>query len=214
LELVTLISSALAVFAYRKGLSLEDENALYNGNVFETLGYYDVWNDAARELQYHFQTRFGLDIRADLINWSRRGVFMYSVAHPRPHVLADISKRLFARAGLKVPEENFDYYAIDALARAEIYPVYPEIAERFGTRGSYLFKLSNSHLSRSVGDFLNLPQFLFASYKVYSTAGKTQMSHPRIERWLDNAALSDLLMRLARENRAAGLSRVLWACGG
>ena len=31
--------SALAVFAYRKGLSLDEARALYNRNVFEVLGY-------------------------------------------------------------------------------------------------------------------------------------------------------------------------------
>ena len=42
--------SALAVFAFRVGLSLQEANALFNDNVFATVGYYDIWNASAREL--------------------------------------------------------------------------------------------------------------------------------------------------------------------
>jgi hypothetical protein len=42
--------SAIGLFAYRKGLSLEECNALFNENVFDALGYFNVWNDSASEL--------------------------------------------------------------------------------------------------------------------------------------------------------------------
>ncbi len=70
--------SALAVFAFRKGLTLTEANALFNRNVFEALGYFDIWNDAAREFLETARQKFGMDLSAELMSWARRGVFMYS----------------------------------------------------------------------------------------------------------------------------------------
>jgi hypothetical protein len=200
--------SALAVFAFRKNLTLEAANALYNRNVFETLGYFDLWNAAADEL-IASSKEYGLDLSAELMNWSRRRVFMYSNVHPKPFVLFDLAKRLFAKAGVDALDINFDHYAIDDLARSEIFPVYPAIAERFGVRGGYLFKMSNFHVSNGVGDFLNLPQYLAACYKIYERSEPSQLAHKRVDGWINDAALSDAVVDLARKNLAAGLTPVL-----
>jgi len=109
--------SALAVFAYRIGLSLEQANALFNRNVYETVGYFDVWNSAAQEF-LTYANNFGLDLSTEFTNWSRRGVFMYSIVHPKPYVLADLARRLFVKAGLAIRNQNLDDYAIDDLARS------------------------------------------------------------------------------------------------
>jgi hypothetical protein len=201
--------SALGAFAFRRGLSLEEANALFNENVFEAIGYMNVWNDAAQELLgYVSGEKFGLDLSFELSTWARRGVFMYSTVHPKSFVLFDVAKKLFAKMGLPLRDLEYDYYAIHDLARAEICPVYPPIAQRFGAHGGYLFKLQNHHLSNGVGRFLNLPQYLAACYKIYETAKSSQMRHPRIDAWLDDDATSDMLLRLARENLRAGLTPV------
>jgi len=200
--------SALAVFAFRIGLPVEAANALFNANVFETVGYFDVWSPAAAEFLENARG-YGLDLSAELMSWSRRGVFMYSIVHPKPFVLADIARRLFAKAGLKAKNDNLDDYAIDDLARSEIFPVYPEIAELYGVRGSYLFKRGNFHISDGVGEFRTLPQFLAACYAVYKRARPEQIAHPRIDGWLADAELSRKLVALAQENLAAGLTPTL-----
>ncbi|MBI1868494.1 MAG: hypothetical protein HYS06_09420 [Methylocystis sp.] len=201
--------SALAAFAFRKGLSLQEANALFNRNVYEALGYFNFWNAAADELLETSKRRFGMDLSAELVNWARRGVFMYSVLHPKPFVLFDIARKLFAQAKLRVPDVDFDFYAIDDLARGYMFPVYPAIGEHFGRRGGYMFKLNNFHLSQCVGDFLTLPQFLAASYKVYQRSKNAQLANPRVDGWLADAAASDMIVRLARENLKAGLLPVL-----
>jgi hypothetical protein len=200
--------SALAVFAFRIGLKLEVAQALFNRNVFETVGYLDVWGPAAAEF-LKSASNYGLDLSAELMNWSRRGVFMYSIVHPKPFVLADIARKLFATAGLQIRNDNVDDYAIDDLARAEIFPVYPEIAEIYGVRGGYLFKRGNFHISAGVGEFLTLPQYLSACYAVYKRARPEQIAHPRIDGWLADARLSKNLVALAHENLARGLTPTL-----
>jgi hypothetical protein len=200
--------SALAVFAHRIGLEVEEANALFNRNVFEAVGYFDVWNPAVEEFLADAKC-YGLDLSLDLMNWSRRGVFMYSIVHPKPFVLATIARRLFEKAGLTIRSEDFDNYAIDDLARAEIFPVYPEVAELFGVRGGYLFKQGNFHISNGVGEFLTLPKFLAGCYAVYKRARPEQLSHARVDGWLADAEFSRRLVALARENLAKGATPVL-----
>jgi len=200
--------SALATFAFRIGLKLEEANALFNRNVFEAVGYFDVWNPAAAAFLEEARS-YDLDLSTELMNWSRRGAFMYSIVHPKPFVLASIARRLFDKAGLPILNEDCDAYAIDDLARAEIFPVYPEIAQLYGVRGSYLFKCGNFHISNGVGEFLTLPQFLAGSYAAYKRARPEEIAHPRIDAWLADAELSRRLVALARENLAKGKTPTL-----
>ncbi|HEY8138873.1 MAG TPA: WcbI family polysaccharide biosynthesis putative acetyltransferase [Methylocystis sp.] len=195
--------SALGVFAYRKGLSLEEANALFNHNVFEAVGYLNLWDSAANELINYAKLNFAMDLSFELLTWARRGVFMYSSVHPKGFVLYDVAKKLFATVGLPARELDFEYYAIHDLARSEIFPIYPPIGESLGVPGSYLFKLPNYHISAGVGDFLNLPQYLAACYKIYQSSKSSQMRHPRVDNWLSDDATSEMLARLARENLRA-----------
>jgi hypothetical protein len=201
--------SAIGLFAYRKGLSLEMANALFNENVFDALGYFDIWNEASRELLDNTLRLYGIDISTELMNWSRRGVFMYSTVHPMSFVLFDLSKKLFEKVGLKPRQVNFNYYDIHDLSRSEIFPIYPPIAKRYGAQGGYMFKLQNHHISTAVGDFLTLPQFLASCYKIYSRHDASKISNPRVDAWLADETTIGLLMRLARENFAAGLTPTL-----
>jgi hypothetical protein len=201
--------SALGVFAYRNGLSPDEALGLFNRNVFEAVGYLNVWDSAATELITYAKKNFDIDLSFELLTWARRGVFMYSSVHPKGFVLFDLAKKLFAKAGLRGRELDIDYYSIHDLARSEIFPIYPPIAEAFGVPGSYLFKLQNHHLSAGVGGFLNLPQYLSACYKIYRGARPSQLSHARVDGWLNDATFSRQLVALSRENLAAGATREL-----
>ncbi|HEY8163384.1 MAG TPA: WcbI family polysaccharide biosynthesis putative acetyltransferase [Methylocystis sp.] len=201
--------SALALFAFRAGLSVEEARGLFNENVIQAVGYLDVWNEAARELLDISKTRFGVDLSSDLMNWARRGVFMYSNVHPKSFVLFDLAKRMWEKVGLKPPSSDFGYYEIHDLSRAEIFPVYPAIARVFGAQGGYLFKLQNHHIANSVGDFLTLPQYLWASFKTFEKAGAERLANPRVEAWLADENTKRLLIGLARENLKAGQTPTL-----
>lgn len=196
--------SAVCLFAYRAGLTVEEARAMFNENVFRAVGYLDLWNEAAREFIEGTKARFGVDLSSDLMKWARRGVFMYSLVHPKSFVLFDIAKRMWEKVGLKPPSADFGYYEIHDLARAEIFPVYPEVAKVFGVQGGYLFKLQNHHLADSVGDFLTLPQYLASSFKTFEKIGAERLSNPRVDAWLADASTKNLLVGLARENFKAG----------
>ncbi len=197
--------SAIALFAYRAGLSVDEARAMFNENVFKAVGYLDIWNEAAEEFIGHAKTHYALDLSTDLMNWARRGIFMYSNVHPKGYVLSDLARRLWEKAGLKPPAADFSYYEIHDLARAEIYPVYPGIARVYGAQGGYLFKMQNHHLANTVGDFLTLPQYLSASFKTFEKTGPELLANPRVGAWLEDEKTKSLLVNLARENYRAGL---------
>jgi hypothetical protein len=201
--------SALGLFAYRAGLSVEEARALFNENVFQAVGYLDMWNEAARELIDSTKSGYGIDLSGDLMNWARRGVFMYSLVHPKSFVLFDLARRMWEKVGLKPPGTDFGYYEIHDLARAEIFPVYPPVAKVFGAQGGYLFKLQNHHLASSVGDFLTLPQYLSSSFKTFEKTGVDRLGNPRVDAWLADEQTKSLLISLARENLKAGLAPTL-----
>lgn len=201
--------SAIGVFAYRAGLSLDEARALFNENVFAALGYLDIWNEAAKELIEGSKLRYDVDLSTDFVNWSRRGVFMYSTVHPMSFVLFDIAKRMWEKAGLQAPQGDFGYYNIHDLARAEIFPIYPPIARVYGAQGGYLFKLQNHHLANNVGDFLTLPQYLAACFKTYEKAGAARLGNARVDAWLADERTKNLLIGMARENLRAGLTPTL-----
>ena len=197
--------SAIGLFAFRKGLSLEECNALFNENVFEALGYFNVWNDAARELIDSVKTVCDIDLSTDLLNWSRKGVFMFSTVHPKSFVLYDLAKRLWEKVGLAPRDVDFSFYGVDDLSRAEVFPVYPAIAKMFGVKGSYLYKMQNHNFSYTVGDFLTLPQYLSACYKTYTATEASKLFNARVEAWLNDEDTADLLVKMARSNLRAGL---------
>jgi hypothetical protein len=200
--------SAIGLFCYRAGLDVEEARAAFNENVFSALGYFDLWNEACAQLVGEGK-RHGVDLSTDLMNWARRGVFMYSIVHPKSFVLFDLARRLWEKVGLKPPATDYGYYEIHDLARAEIFPVYPGVARTFGAQGGYLFKLQNHHLANSVGDFLTLPQYLGASYKTFEKTGADRLSNPRVDAWLADEKTKKLVIALARENAKAGLKPTL-----
>lgn len=197
--------SAIALFCYRAGLSLEETRGAFNENVFQTLGYLDMWNEVATGFIENAKL-YGVDLSTDLMNWSRRGVFMYSIVHPKSFVLFDIARRMWEKVGLKPPAADFGYYEIHDLARAEIFPVYPAVARVFGAQGGYLFKLQNHHLAHSVGDFLTLPQYLESSFKTFEKTGAEHLANPRVDAWLGDESTKNFVIKLARENLRAGLA--------
>lgn len=193
--------SALALYGYLAGLTPERTVALYDANVFRMLGYFDIWQPSADEFLASARTT-GLDLSTDFLRWSRRGCFMYSMNHPKSFVLADVARALLAREKLPIHDVDFDDFDVDDIVRGSVFPVYPPIAEYYGHRGSYVFKLANYRLSRSVGDFMTLRQFVESSFRVYAKHARPQLAHHRVEDWLADAGLGRDLAVLSAENLA------------
>ena len=192
--------SALAFFAYRAGLPVDMALRLFNREIFEAVGYLDVWNEASDAFLKEGE-KFSFDFREDLLRWTRRGLFMYSSIHPKPFVFLDVARQLMQKAGVPVTPINYDNYAVDDLVRGVVYPVYPEIAEFYGFSGSYIFKGAHFSLTHNTGEFWNLRQFVTDCYRFYAKYQPNQLTNERVEKWLGDAEASDLLLGMAGVQR-------------
>jgi hypothetical protein len=195
--------SAIAFFAYRSGLSVEAALRLFKHQVFDALGYFDVWDAAAEQLLKNGRA-LSIDLSADLLRWTNRGCFMYSINHPKPRVLFDVARHLMAKADVPTAPIDFDNYVVDDLARGFIYPVYPEIAEFYGIEGSYIFKGAHFSLSIGIGNFWNLRRFVEECYGLYATRDRLELTNERVQGWLESAHTSEYLKAAAGESLAEG----------
>jgi hypothetical protein len=189
--------SALALFAYLAGLPVDSALRLFRREVFDTVGYFDVWNGASEALLKEGQ-KFSLDFSEDLLRWTRRGCFMYSSIHPKPYVFFDFARQLMRKAGVPTRPVNFDDYAVDDLVRGVVYPVYPEIGEFYGIPGSYVFKGANFSLGLGLGEFWDLRQFVSECYRVYAKYQPNQLTNERVQGWLDDPQTVNFLREVAR----------------
>ncbi len=183
--------SAIALFAYLRGMSVDQTVALFGAPLFEALGYFDVWEDSAKEF-LELAKASGLDLSAELVRWSRSGPFMYSMNHPKAHVLFDVARALLTKAGVPTAPVEFGDFAVDDIVRGVVFPVYPEIAERYGHRGAYLFKRANYRLARNVGQFDDLRGYVAASFDVYARHERAQLMAPRMVEWEANPEVGKL----------------------
>lgn len=153
--------SLIALTAFQMGLGVEDAKALYREEIYQALGYFDVWDTSRADLTSRFRLR-GFDIDSSFVGWSRRGAFMHTINHPRIECLVDLATCILTKAGLEpVPRQVVPH---DNLANGPIYPVYPEIGSRLGVQGSYAFKIGGAY------EFLDLDTFIRESYAVYAEA--------------------------------------------
>lgn len=155
--------SRLVFRAYEKGYGCEDTIGLFSEAVFDKIGYLTPSIEEKRGLVESFRES-GIDIRKYLKNWSRHGSFMHTVNHVTIQPLFDISKEL---VGVMEAVSLLDEYPdvvcpiLDGPLYGQVWPVYPEIAQRYGFEGGYRFKQSNRFQT------LSLREFIKASFESY-----------------------------------------------
>lgn len=169
--------SLIAYAAFVCGLSEARALGLYRESIYDSLGYFQRWDQARTALLENFAGH-GFDISARFIDWSRRGPFMYSFNHPRVHCVRDVAETILARAGLGATYR--DALPHDNLANGPIFPVYPEIAARLGVEGSHLFKLGGKY------QFIQLDEFVSESFRIYRDKPRVGI-RPEFARMLDKA---------------------------
>ncbi|GFZ77825.1 GSCFA domain-containing protein [Sphingobium fuliginis] len=156
-------NSALAVFGYREGIPLDEIVTFYNADVYARLGYFDQWQDSRRQLLSEGDA-CQMPLGGLLEKWSRGKAFMYSSNHPTLAVMEDIARELLQRVGMFYFAESKHEYLVDPLKAQPIWPIYPEIAERLGLRGSTAFKINDPHGTLELRDFVRASYDTFANY--------------------------------------------------
>lgn len=164
--------SALAVGAYVRGLSVADTLKLFNGKMFERLGYLDLWEQSKQRLLESFSAH-GYDLAHAFRRWSSSSTpFMHSLDHPAIGCLRDVADCLVQAAG--VGGETSALLPHDNLLNGPVFPVYEEIAEHYSVSGSYRFKIGGQY--RHIG----LREFVSASFACYDQHGSGALGVPLV----------------------------------
>lgn len=153
--------SIIAYASYVAGLSEEEACSQFRERTYERLGYPGRWEKSWRRLLASFN-RHGFDLSPRRAAWSRAGVFMYTVNHPRIHCLRDVAAMVLEREGRKA--RYLDVLPPDNLANGPVIPVYPGLASRLGCEGSRLFKRPGAYRH------FPLEAFVAESYAAYRAA--------------------------------------------
>lgn len=158
-----LYNSTIAAFAYGRELSVKNTANLFNSLTYGLLGYYDAY-PLWRQILLDSAKSHDLDLSTAFAKWEASGVFMHTINHATIMVINDLARELMNSAGLKI-EADIDHKnnATDYLADGIIWPVYPELAKRIGTTGSFDFKTSLHMGSKTMG----LEEFISDSFKQY-----------------------------------------------
>ncbi|MEH3117793.1 MAG: WcbI family polysaccharide biosynthesis putative acetyltransferase [Methylorubrum populi] len=172
--------SAIVLFGFLQGLAPERIVGLFREDVFSRLGYLDAWDIAAADLIASSRA-IGFDLSGDLLRWSRGGLFMHNINHPRLAVLGDVAARLAREAGLTPRPVPVEAYAPDVLLDDAIWPVYPPVATLYGVAGSTVFKRRQRR--NAPPETLSLDAFVAESLAIYRTLPPASLTCHRIEHW-------------------------------
>lgn len=161
--------STLVLWGFLQGLSQQATRALFNAKVFRHLGFFDLHAAGVNHLVKKGR-QFGLPMHRWLAAWQEEGVWMHTINHPKPPVLADVALHCLGQLGIEGVADARDVVD-DELARSPCWPVYPEVAQALGLRtpGSYAFKCAHrpADQGRSV-HYIGLDAFIEASYALYA----------------------------------------------
>lgn len=162
-------NSAIALFGWMNGLSLDATLALFRDDVFRAIGYYDHWQ-ASLDSFIAGGDRVGLNLRPALERLVRSGCFMHATIHPRLPVMAEVARLLLAKIGIEPTLRHPENYLSDEMFKNVVWPVYPDIAKRLGIAGEYIFK-SPKLVHRKGGGIgiLTLEDFVALSFEKYAS---------------------------------------------
>ncbi len=179
--------SALAVFGFMQNLGLEKTLSLYRREVYEALGYMNMWSESEDFLLAAFRG-YGWPVERFFVQWARRGAFMHTINHPKLFVLADIARMILSRCNVAFVDDAVEDRIIDPLLAGPTWPVYPAIAEQFGFTGSMNFK--KVELDSHASLMLDLPRFVAGSFAKLERVPRENIRCARVSEWIAGGALA------------------------
>lgn len=172
-------NSAILLAAWRDGLSVKEAVSLFRDEVYDSLGYYDAFA-VSRDLLIRECASAGFDVVPLIARWMADGPFVYLPLHPKIGPLNDATMALLDGAGLLAESEKREA-PDDDLARNIIWPVYPEIAQRLGIPGDYVFRPKQQKHAPERSQPLDLDSFVERTFACYAEAPPEFASFKRME---------------------------------
>ena len=138
--------SRLALLAYLKGLDVDQAIAAFCDETYQKMGYYDVYQASLNEISSR-EHEVDVPMAADLPALMRKDLCLFSVNHPTSmlfsHYAAKVARWLSdSDVATMSTWSGGPMGLVNHLASSSIFPIYPELAARFGLEypGSYAFK--------------------------------------------------------------------------
>lgn len=187
-------NSALAVFGYIHGLSVDEVLGLYREDVYEMLGYFDFWPSSQEELLKAGRS-VGIPLETEFQRWTRSGCFMHSINHPKAIVLIDVASALLRKAAITTLNVGCEHYITDNELADAVWPVYEPVARRYGLKGSNVFKKPDYAANAGNGmRFFDLRTFVDESYRSYEYFPRRSFRADRLDALMLTDGLRDHLL--------------------
>ncbi len=189
--------SALIVYGFARGFSVDAILSLFRAEVFARVGYLDGWFDS-RDALLAMSRAHGRDLDGLFAGWMRRGCFMHTINHPKLFVMEDLARDALRRAGLPARTASCEAYLPDPLSGG-VWPVYPEIAARIGLTGSTTFKPPRGGFDflADAARCLELRAMVEGSLSIYAQTPGLAQSCERVRHWLEDRTVRDILRPVA-----------------
>jgi hypothetical protein len=152
--------SAICLWAYSNRIEPADAVRLFSRKVFMPLGYFGRWEQSVARMKTAFGG-CGLDFDRFYCAIKRDGIFMYTVNHPKVSLAIWLAKLLAIRIGHDQSVWRREILVSDALARVEIWPVYPEVAHELAVPGSYTWFVERAKVIEGLREYV---EFAYANY--------------------------------------------------
>lgn len=174
--------SVLVLWGFLHGLSVQATRALFNAQVYRHVEFFDLHAAGTHHLVSKGR-QCSMPVHRWLAAWQESGVWMHTINHPKPQVLADVALHCLAQLGITGMADARDVVD-DELARSPCWPVYPEVAQALGLRtpGRYAFK--GAHRPADQGKsvhYMGLDAFIQASFALYARYAPGDLQCDRLQ---------------------------------
>lgn len=169
--------SGIILYCYLQGYSEADCRAMFNGQTYERLGYYDAF-DAAKVRLLAREDSCDIKFAEQFLSMLKSELCLYTVNHPTGAVFHRLTEQLCEAASIEFIDYS-DRLSINDLSNNYIWPVYNEIAEanRLSYRVPQFFVNHQSFSSRS----LSLEEMIAGSFQVYARMNKVHLLGEAVE---------------------------------
>ncbi len=170
-------SSAVVVWGWLNGWSVDQTVASFNPSVLTRLGYMSAWDGGVRLARYVFE-----QANCDFDGWflplvAAGRTFMLTDNHPTVEALIQLARVVAVR--LEADHELVSYrwetvIPDGLLSTSAVWPVYPPIGACLDLPGAYVWR-------RTDGELINLEAFIAGSFQAYSEVDPATVTVGRFE---------------------------------
>ena len=157
--------SRLVLWGWADGRPADEIVSWFTPETFGRVGYYTSWATSMR-LMGEAMADSDLDLDGWYLPLAGRGAFMLTNNHPRIDAIVQLARQVWLRMGGDPAAAEYPWEQVipdGLLATAEVWPVYPGIADHLGLAGTFRWRLATGELigreefvSRSLDSYRSL----------------------------------------------------------